>query len=340
MVPTLGIADAAMWSYFAYSTPMDDNTAKDTTFLAFSGPRSIVQTIGTATASSGSILAIPPPFNRSAYSVVFHGPYVLCNPANSTAQAFIKAMVKQKMTTLRGTYKQTKNAYYAFVPSFDPSPDISDTVTVNGTSLTGIANARMQQPLNATNELWMTFWRYKNDSNGNFLRNTDHTKIPEQHYSVCQLYNATYDVRFSFDNGIQTVSKNKIDILSTVSFPDDRVNKPSNMTQHSFSSVFWTLTDQLVGSMGFYNDTQTNGTETPAFGSIDSQIQHNSLLGSNDLDYFFAINKLLYWNNTNETLSDQRLRDKALAKNQTLNYLIEDLCFNITISLISDPLLA
>lgn len=91
--------------------------------------------------------------------------------------------------------------------------------------------------------------------------------------------------------------------------------------------------------MGFYNSTTANAS-IPAFSSLDTYIEHNSLLGSNDLGYFFDMNKLLYWNNTEEALSDQHLRDKDLAKNQTLEYLIEELAFNITISLMSDPLLA
>ena len=38
-------------------------------------------------------------------------------------------------------------------------------------------------------------------------------------------------------------------------------------------------------------------------------------------------------------LSDQRLRDKALARNRTLDVLIEELSFNTSISLMSDKLL-
>lgn len=72
-------------------------------------------------------------------------------------------MVDQQMSTSQDGYREIVNAYYAFVLSFDASSDPSDTVTVSGTTLMGIAEPRAQQPGNATNELWMIFWRYKTD---------------------------------------------------------------------------------------------------------------------------------------------------------------------------------
>jgi hypothetical protein len=64
-------------------------------------------------------------------------------------------------------------------------------------------------------------------------------------------------------------------------------------------------------------------------------------LGSVDLDAFFDLDeeKGLY-TDKNFTLSDQRVQDKALAKNRTLDVLIEELSFNTTISLMHNNLLS
>jgi hypothetical protein len=76
------------------------------------------------------------------------------------------------------------------------------------------------------------------------------------------------------------------------------------------------------------------------FGLINTPIQHNSLLGSNDLDYHFYMNqRMLYPLDNNMTLSFQRLQDKALARNLTLDILVEELSFNVTISLMNNLLL-
>lgn len=57
------------------------------------------------------------------------------------------------------------------------------------------------------------------------------------------------------------------------------------------------------------------------------------------MDYYFAQNKKLFANNSDEPFNAQRLQDKAVAQNQTLDWLIPNLAFNITISLLHDPLL-
>ena|SRR5947209_851355 len=98
------------------------------------------------------------------------------------------------------------------------------------------------------------------------------------------------------------------------------------------------LADQLVGSFGWFNDTSTPNNKT--FGMINSPIQHTSLLGTSDLDVFFNFNddkgacKLPY-----DKLSAQRRQDIDLARNRTLDVLIEELSFNITVGLMRNELL-
>jgi hypothetical protein len=80
------------------------------------------------------------------------------------------------------------------------------------------------------------------------------------------------------------------------------------------------------------------------FGVIDSPIQRTSLLGSKDLDAYFEFDeeKELYKDQNISIafdLSDQRLDDKAMARNLTLDVLIEELSFNLTVSMMHNRLL-
>lgn len=229
-------------------------------------------------------------------------------------------------------------AYAAFVPSFDVDPSGPNIILFEGTNITALDQPRLQQqPGNATNEIWLFYYRYSIDANGSYVlvaNETDQKYLTPQ-YSVCSLWNATYDLTFTFDDGQQNVASNGMTLLNPVSYPPYGT---TDFVRMSYSAVFWVLVDQLVGSMGVIWDVK-NGTGTPPYGSIATNMEHNSLLGSNDLDYFFDINSMAE-NESDWPLSDQRVDDKDLAQNQTLPYLIQHLSFNTTVSLMNDPLLA
>jgi len=347
-VPSLDITNSSEAHRFAYFTPLNTTISNaDPNSYIFDGPRSILTRLSTATASYGQILPISPPFSDSSYSLSFAGPYVNCtsgnaNSFNSTVQGFMELFLQKMNSSLHQSSLGEQFAYYAFVPSFDLDVEGSNTVFFNGTGLTALDQPRLQeQPGNATNELWITFYRYLTDRNGNYVLDVNQNKIPEQMYGVCSLWNVTYDLNFSYDGGAQNITNNSITPLNPVVYPTTTAQEDSNLVQLSYSAVFWVITDQLVGSMGLvdYTNSSQNGTSTPGYGSIDTNIEHNSLLGSNDLDYFFDLNAEVY-NDTNQPLSDQRLLDKELGQNQTLPFLIEQLSYNVTMSLMNDPLLA
>jgi hypothetical protein len=98
----------------------------------------------------------------------------------------------------------------------------------------------------------------------------------------------------------------------------------------------------LVGAFSwFVDEDRSKPFLFPEFGVIDTPLQRTSLLGSVDLDVFFDLNKNKGWKKDENTtqLSDQRLQDKALAKNRTLAVLIEELSFNMTVSLLHNEIL-
>ncbi|KUI55607.1 hypothetical protein VP1G_02892 [Cytospora mali] len=324
-IPYLSIAHSDAGSRYAYSPPINKSTIKFETDTSreFVGPRTILTLLSTATASQGEILPIKAPYNHSSYSTQFYGPVVTCSDANSSTVPLIESFLQKHASEPLGTAYLNESAYYAFVPDWE-----------NNGELIAMDGPRYQQPSNATNELWMTFQRY--------VVNDDTERIRERRHQVCRLHNATYDLILSWDRGFQNVTSSHT-VGEEVFSPHDKMGDVSNYAQHAYSAFMWTLTDQLVGSFAWYIDSEPSPYRPAQFGKIDSPIQHNSLLGSSDLDVFFdfSTEKGLYLNNpdTEPHLSDQRTQDKALARNRTLDVLIEELSINITVSLLHNELL-
>lgn len=165
-------------------------------------------------------------------------------------------------------------------------------------------------------------------------------KYLEPKYTVYSLYSATFNPTFSFSDGLQTVTKNNISSIIPILYPSNNLYEPTDLTQLSYAGVFWAFSDLLVGTMALIMNTLENGTATLDCSSIASNIEHTSLLGSNDLDYFFDLNSEVNSTYTTEySLSPHRILDKALAQNQTLPFLINQLSFNVTVSMLTDLLL-
>jgi hypothetical protein len=324
LVPYLAIANSSEGRLFAYSPSIrgDRPEFRNDTKNIFNGPRTILILLSTATASLGQILPTEAPYSQSSYSLNFYGPIVQCREATSSVAKAIDKLLQDKMAIPLGTAREIDNAYYGFVPTFNFSGSVS-----------ALSKLRFQGPSNATNQFWMTFSRYVIDSGGNRTR--------EQHREVCQLWNATYDLLLHWDHGSQIVT-GSYETLHEVDFPNDEPDAISNMAQHAYSAVMWALTDQLVGSLSWFQDlepSRLDATSATQFGIIDTPIQHNSLLGSSDLDVFFDFNENLDNKTNDEPISDQRRQDIDFARNRTLGVLIEELSFNMTVSLLHDELL-
>ncbi|KAF3049379.1 hypothetical protein E8E11_008581 [Didymella keratinophila] len=235
------------------------------------------------------------------------------------------------MSGMLDSAKEADSAYFAFVPTRNASND-----------LTAVWHPRQQIPSRSLNELWLTFLRPKINKFGE--------RIKERYFQVCLPHSASYDLQISEYHGVQNVTANYT-IGDAIPYPVDDLSSASNLTQHAYSASMWVLCDQLVGKMAWYaeiNATASNTTlsvrEASQFGVIKSPISRISLLGSRDLDAFFEFDeeKRSYEDQNVSRiydLSDQRLRDKALARNRTLDVLIEELSFNTMINLMHNALL-
>jgi len=305
---------------FAYSPPIKRGTIQylDDQSRLLTGPRTILNLISTATASLGEILPVISPYNTSASSVQFFAPIIKCKDANMTEQVIIDRFRQEDMAAEPGAIIQKDSAYYAFVPTYNSSGDMIP-----------VTKRRQQSPVNATNLLWMTFLRPAILYNG--------TRVKERHYQTCHLCNASYDLTVRKDHGFQNIT-GSYTIKEAVHFPQDKVDDISNMAQHAYAAFMWVIVDQLIGKFAW--GQESNKSDSVQFGIIDSQLQRTSLLGTLDLDAFFEFDEEYgLYATINPDLSDQRLQDKALARNRTLAVLIEELSFNTTVSLMHNPLL-
>jgi hypothetical protein len=329
-VRILDIANATSANFFEYSVPSHgvESTPSQLFSQMFLGPRTIIERLSVATASSGVILPIAPPYANASYQIHFNGPMVQCAEANETQQAAIADLTSQQLVANSLTnITEVMNAYYAYVP---------DLSTPNKA---GIMVDRLQQPSNGSNQLWLSFRR-----NGTGWVNEPIRTCPIIEYRVCLLYNASYDLTLTFMEGEQTIQGYPPTLLNEVDFPVLNLTAPSDMAQMAYSAYMWAFTDQLVGQMGFYNDTSTNETTPAQYNEIRTQVGATSILGSSDLDCFFTTGQVIPSIPGEESYttpnSPQRQQDIDFARNQTLDELIPELAFNTTVSLMSDALLA
>jgi hypothetical protein len=329
MMPYPAIANASEAPRFSYSPPIRRGKTQylDDDSRMFTGPRTALNLIATATSSLGEILPADLPYNNSAYSISFFAPIVKCENANTSEANLIERYLEETMAATSSNRKETDSAYYAFVPTYNSTGQ-----------LTATWHPRLQVPSKPLNELWMTFLRA--------TFNTAGERVKQRHFQICKPHNASYTLDISQYHGQQRVT-GKYSTGDAIPFPSDRADTPSNMTQHAYTAFMWTFCDQLVGKFAWFNDTSPVSPSAPEaaeqFGVIESPLQRTSVLGSRDLDAFFEMDEekgLYAGQDTSKVfdLSDQRMRDKMVARNETLDVLIEELSFNTTVSMMRNRL--
>ncbi|KAM0326178.1 hypothetical protein ACHAQA_006775 [Verticillium albo-atrum] len=374
-VPQLAISNSSEGHRFAYSPPTQRNTTNylDDNTRTFAGPRTALSLVSTAAAALGEILPLPAPHDHARYNISFFGPSVRCGPANATTEALIDAFLRQKMARPLGSAREVDNAYYAFVPV---------RAAATG-ALAAVARPRERAPSNATNEVWISFSRYVEGTGEGKLG----LRPRARQRLVCEMYNASYELSMAWEHGVQSIS-GEARALERVGFPGaGEVGTASNMAQHAYAAFMWVITDQVVGSLSWYEDgtqeqekeegdlrpnfddwsdampsassrvmlTQADhgiseatkgGAQAPApraaqFGVIDTPLEHNVLLGCDDLDVFFDFSQRLYSfdHPRMDGLKEQRRRDKAMAGGLSLGELIQQLSFNVTVSLLQNDLM-
>lgn len=318
-VPSPRISDGQRFNRFAYC--VQDKEAGTDIYLR---PRTILIRISLATAASGQILPIRPPFTNASYQIQSFGSTVKRGDTNATISRAIDTVKEQEIHTSAPSFVVVSSSNFAFVP------DLSSSEAIQAADL---SNPHGQS--NASDQLWMVFPRYVIDEHG--------VRELQNYYLTCQLHYASYEISFSFTEGIQMIEILSLTVLDAIDFPIYSLVLMNNTVQHAYSAFMWALSDQLTGSMGiFHENISTGGTnnQTLTSGLIKGKIMPTNLLGSSDLANYFNQNHGLHPKHNTGMVSDQRAEDIAKARNRTLDVLIEELSRNITKGLMHSHLLS
>ena len=323
------ISDVNQAHRYAYAVPSNLSLPDEKTYLR---PRTVLTRLVVASSTTATILPITPPFTNATYEVNFYGPVVKCKDASRDVAAQIQAATERARFVADQSLMQIQNSYFGFVPDLSKEGLIANNGVVQVTNHSDTSGA-----LHGSNEMWLGFNRYFDNPDGSF------TSRP--HNLQCQLWNTSYQVNFRFVKGIQSVAWNALEPLNLVPYPTGPSRTDQDEKDMAYTSFMWTLSDQLIGSIGFYSNIAANPSSgaSNTFSQILTSLQETALLGSSDLQSFFDYNRVLYPSKKGtgtEKVSDQRAADIALARNRTLDVLIEELSANITVSMMSSDLLS
>ncbi|KAF5572748.1 hypothetical protein FPANT_12852 [Fusarium pseudoanthophilum] len=248
--------------------------------VGYYAPSSYVSRVLLSVASLGSILTFPAPFPNSSYSVDFHGPSISCStPRNTTFAKLLAEAVKKE------TCCGNSAGYVGFVPS---------TNTVNSTeegyALAGLRGAMNYSLISSQSTI---------DETGNSINasrlfvvvpdipasNTTTSYIMANKSIECALYNSSYAVNFTFDNGQQNISY-RSKRLNGVRSSDAGLNEDKNSDRFNAAVAYIALMDSLgkllLGNLGISH----YGVMQP----VQTQIMSSVLMDAKEMQVLAGVN--------------------------------------------------
>lgn len=302
-VPTLNFSDVSGWAtYEAWGI--------------VSGIGLEISRLFTSVYTSNTFAPFTPPFANASYDLGFWGPSYKC----SSLEAFIERNNTPTWSPNDSNYTSVEEAFYG---------EIGTWVSPGNASLSGRANV-----FKAVSSTPMSNTVFIGTSGFNMLGNTT---LPNVRL-LCQLYNTSYSVTVGFDNGIQTIRENAVEILELQEWndirgkysmalangtcaPDPEANNaiicPTYYTFHSVLSNFLSGTIFVSGDGDFRYEN--NGFQT---GAGSAPVLQSGLTDCPEI-----------WNYTG--IPEAYMKTFHRCRNQTLASAIEDLSRNFTYSLMA-----
>lgn len=237
------------WNSTAYAAfgPVD-------TQGAYQQPSKEVYKAGWAAASSGEILSVPHPATNMTYNLVFNAPAVKCFAANATVQSNINFAYGYAGSG--GGFD-----FQCLVPGGDQGALSNDTNSSTDDSSSRVLLDTVSEDTARIFAASMagSTCPVGTPSSMNLCFNT----------TECNLYNATYDVNFTFSGSAQNIQINKIDFLNTLAFTSIiNYTDPANQVdlqqeQQAYQTVMNALGAILVGyhATGGSGDSQYQLTQ-------------------------------------------------------------------------------
>ncbi|KAF4440706.1 hypothetical protein FACUT_3244 [Fusarium acutatum] len=242
--------------------------------VGYYAPSSYVSRVLLSVASLGSILTIPAPFPNSSYSIDFYGPSISCGtPRNTTFAKLLANTVKNE------TCCGNSVGYVGFVPS-------SNTInsTVEGYALAGLRGAMNYSLISTVASI---------DQTANATSSAKlYVVVPDKPVSSsyimanksieCALYNSSYAVNFTFDNGQQNISY-KSKRLNGVTSTDAGLNQDTGSSQFNAAVAYIALMDSLgkllLGSLGISHYGVMRATQAQIISSVLMDSKEMQVLG-------------------------------------------------------------
>ncbi|MCJ1431360.1 hypothetical protein MMC27_000711 [Xylographa pallens] len=282
-------------------------------------------TLITATRTAEGMIILPmiAPASNSSYSLQFDGPTLQCSSANKSEQGGFdyynaKAWNESQIFI---PYPVVQSAEQSEVKTIELNIDFIRLLVYSAF----IPDAAPFSESGDWDEGPTNYWDPELPAQFTQLNTRDvdhgvHLWVQTAEGStVCTLSNATFDVRFEFLDGVQTVYHTKVEVANAWEGQSDM-----------YSTIFKAYSSMLLGNVSI--DSSGDIFED------SSNILYTGLI---------ACNEFSYWNNTNLTallgLPDGLgpafpiTSSPWMCRNQTLESAIEDLANNITISLLSNP---
>ncbi|KAF5584024.1 uncharacterized protein FSUBG_12938 [Fusarium subglutinans] len=294
--------------------------------VGYYAPSSYVSRVLLSVASLGSILTFPAPFPNSSYSVDFYGPSISCGtPRNATFAKLLAEAVKNE------TCCGNSAGYVGFVPS-------SNTVnsTEEGYALAGLRGAMNYSLISSLASIDRT----ANSINASRLfvvvpdipaSNTTTSYIMANKTIECALYNSSYAVNFTFDNGQQNISY-KSKRLNGVRSSDASLNEDNDSDRFNAAVAYIALMDSLgkllLGNLGISHYGVMQPTQTQIMSSVLMDAKEMQVLGGVNAatDHPEAPDSVI--GNISMANALQQLQNDTAASRGNITYLTTQIAFS------------
>ncbi|CEI63337.1 hypothetical protein FVEN_g132 [Fusarium venenatum] len=268
-------------------------------------------------ATLGFILNIPAPFPNSSYSVDFYGPSISCDTPDNRSFTDNVSKIIEDYSKLYGNV-----TYVGFVPTdsiYYTTPESSYGRTWEEYAIEGLHAALNSTRVDGAASLDITayeMFRYqgKTDPASFYVVTPNRLSWRAENTIKCQLYNSSYSINFTFDNGLQDI-KYKIEKLNGVTIRDGDECRFGRQL-HRCNPVTAYLS--LMNAMG---------------GLLLGARWHT---GNNA----YGVQRTMIWSTTLDDLPDMhsfhREKPKSPIKEMSMADTLEELFTNVTISIFSD----
>ncbi|OBS23159.1 hypothetical protein FPOA_03715 [Fusarium poae] len=269
-------------------------------------PSTYVSRLLLSVVSLGSILTFPAPFPNSSYALDFYGPTLSCGiPKNKTFSEEVGKMI------LNSTWSADPYAFVGFVPSSTSGSNYITNGTDEEYALNGLATA--------VNSSLVAKAAFLDQTGGNTSAAKFYVAVPNElsrraNKSIeCQLYNSSFALNFTFNNGQQNVRYRTEKINPVASF-DTKMCRDMDpdycSATHAYISIMATVGQFLIGTLTRSHYGSLFSTQT--------QIRSSVLMDTKEMQ---ALNE-----DTPE----------SMIGNISMSDALEDLFTNVTISLFSN----